>query len=406
MSIALVAWIAGCSNAEDRHQRSSLVRVSSSAGIATLTPGAGQAGDTAAALDLVFEFTKDYATAQRVDDLSVVFVPNSSDVMSADALASVFVCAGAEDRRVTESRFFVRFSNARQAEFALSGYCGLDTGPFFVQDESADGVTLRRRSGTGVERIEIVRTTRSEEWRRLMARQIEVVPRLDSGERDQLSQLGSIRMVDITGINGFGLFFQTTNSPWTDVVARRALASAIDTRALGRMVCGAHECGLPTPSWGGQPMGVLPDEAVLLLLEGESTHETVGRVLRHQLRRVGLNLRIEELPLNEYIPRIMSGQFELTIVPLASNRRRRARLHLSSTHRESTNLTGYSNQEYDAAFDRDDNAAMAEILARDVPLVPLYEPRDFAAIDGTLCGDVQPSSTSWRWIADLHPCEP
>jgi hypothetical protein len=47
---------------------------------------------------------------------------------------------------------------------------------------------------------------------------------------------------------------------------------------------------------------------------------------------------------------------------------------------------------------------MQRILEADVPSLPLYELRMFAAVDTRFCGGEPRSATSWAWLADLRPC--
>ena len=67
--------------------------------------------------------------------------------------------------------------------------------------------------------------------------------------------------------------------------------------------------------------------------------------------------------------------------------------------------SGFADPTYDEAVRRGDLAAAQAILDQAMPVTPLYEYRTFAAVDARFCGDVTPSAQSWRWMADLYPCE-
>jgi hypothetical protein len=134
-----------------------------------------------------------------------------------------------------------------------------------------------------------------------------------------------------------------------------------------------------------------------MVIEDDSTFQLTAHVLRHQLWKLGIALRIEQASVAEQFARIQERTYQLAVDPLPKGNRR----YTSSA----TWVSGYDNPDYSAAVARSDFAGAQAILDRDVPFTPLYDYRTFAAIDASFCGDVTPSVTSWRWIADLYPCE-
>jgi hypothetical protein len=67
-------------------------------------------------------------------------------------------------------------------------------------------------------------------------------------------------------------------------------------------------------------------------------------------------------------------------------------------------MAHYRSAELDAALERDDLDGAIAVLRRDVPAIPLFEARVFAAVDARFCGGIPASATSWFWLSDLYPC--
>lgn len=376
----------------------SVIRVSAPGGLGAIVPGPSVAGDAAAIVDLVFDYTEPYARAAGESQRTVRFTMTGP--IDAATFAEAFRCEGVEDVAIDGRDVVVRLAADAAAEYARRGWCGVDRGPFYVASEIAgEQVTLRRRSGEGFDQVEVVSVPRAEAWRRLMARNINLVPRIDASARAEVTGLRGVRSIDLEA-QPFGLFF---NASTTSVEARRYLAGLLQLDALSEVVFGSSEWAAPQPPHAAA--AEIPSTLTLIVLSGDSSPERAAQVIRHQLSRAGLRVVIEDEPLERFLHRLAAGAFDLAISPMPEPPAQYA-LFLSPEHPRSISISHYRSGAYDEAFDRSDAEAMEAILQRDLPALTLYRLRDFAVIDAMLCGDVQPSTSSWRWIADLHPCEP
>ncbi len=142
------------------------------------------------------------------------------------------------------------------------------------------------------------------------------------------------------------------------------------------------------------------------MLASDTSQVRAAEVMRHQLHARGVTLTIERLTLEEIAARGSSGNFQLLLAPVPAPDSRAFLQQFSSLPAHAPyNWTGYANPEYDAAVEAGDGALARTILARDVPVIVLFEIREFAAVDARFCGGKPTSPTSWRWLADLYPCK-
>lgn len=137
------------------------------------------------------------------------------------------------------------------------------------------------------------------------------------------------------------------------------------------------------------------------MLDSDSTLIDTARALRLQFLRAGLNVGLRRVGIAELDERGRSGRYDLMLAPMPAGREAMP-FYRSDT---SLNQTGWRNKIFDAALDRHDEAEAARVFAAEVPALPLFEFREFAAIDARFCGGQPTSTTSWRWLADLYPCE-
>jgi peptide/nickel transport system substrate-binding protein len=201
-------------------------------------------------------------------------------------------------------------------------------------------------------------------------------------------------------------------APFNDVRVRRALANAIDRleivstalAGLGAPAIGwytpdvqwAYNSAVQVPEYDRDQARRLLDAAGLRMKNGKRFHATllvpnaspmteIAELLRTQLASVGVDLTVERLPITEWPKRTVGAHdFDLTIVsggqgPDPDHLRRR---FLADT--ETGAYIGYDDPDFRQAVERGARvtaiAARAaayyraqEVLARDVPFIPLAE---------------------------------
>jgi len=383
-----------------------VLRVSASAGLAPLDPSTGRAGSTAAALDLIYVPTSEHLRAPSQDGAMVRFQRRPQSGHSAQELADALRGEGlVSAKAVGEELVEARFRDELAAIASLQDWKTLlALGPFAVEQESEGRAVLKRRGNQPIDRIEIVEVSRSDEWRMLMGRELDVIPRAGALYQKQLAGMDSLRVLDMKPTSWTALCFNVTHPALRDRAVRSAIAGALDRAAIARMACGSADCAAPAPPPSEDvALGEQVRELGILVVDSDSTLQVAASVLRHQLARAGVRIAPETVPLEELVARFKDRRYGLLLGPLPIGESRYARF-LSPEAAGHPGMTGFASAEYDAAVAAGDLAAAQEILDREVPCTPLYENRTFAAVDARFCGDVEPTESSWRWMADLYPC--
>ena len=124
-------------------------------------------------------------------------------------------------------------------------YAVFELGPFQIVEERAGMVRLQARSRRAIDFIELVEVATDEQWRRLLARDIDVVPMSDNIHRARLTDIGSIRMVDLQNDSAISIVFGPDR--FGDLRLRHAIARVIDREAVAEVVCGSSECAASSP---------------------------------------------------------------------------------------------------------------------------------------------------------------
>lgn len=381
-----------------------MLRVSAAGGLSELIPGLEISGPAAAAMDLVFAVPDQYIESMVATGATVTLVRRENAAESAEELARALrgkelMSARALDARRIEARFQDEKTATLVAQYQAIGF---DVGPFVVDSSASGTIRLVRRHGTGVEAIELVESSRADEWRRLVAHEIDVVPETASVYRSQFAGMSSIRTLDTPAKDTAALYFNVRAQGLEDAAVRRRIAGSLHRQAIASLACGDPACASPSvPVEASSP---LPERVQLLVIEELSTLATAAKIVRHELWPLGVEVDIEPVTASEIVQRMTSGQFDLAMLPL-SLADHRFGFFLSPGHPKGLPITGFANAEYDAAVDRGDLAAAQAILDSEVPVTRLFENRYFAAVDGRFCGDVTPTVGSWLWLSKLYPCE-
>lgn len=409
-SAAALFLTVACGGSSEDHTEDVVFRVGASAGLAEMIPGPELEGSSAAAADLIYEYAAQHVSGMRADGRIVRLTRLAGSPHSAQVIAAAARYQGLESARVTtadqvELTFTDADTAARAAEYQD---VGLDLGPFRLAPVDSPGVRLVRRADSagenGIDVIEISRVSHADEWRKLMARELDVMPFALSLYRDQFAGMHSVRLVDVPATTTAALHFNVRDHALADPGVRRLIAAGLRREAIARIACGDSSAASDNPYYGDVSTSLtVPERLSLLVLRDDSPMVLAAEVLRHQLDRLGIALDVEAVAVGDLITRAATGRVQLFLIPQPKGDRRFSRF--VSPTADAPPMTGFADPAYDAAVAAGELATAQAILDREVPVTLLYEERAFAAIDERFCGDVKPSATSWRWMADLYPCD-
>ena len=403
---AAIAFLIGCSGprAPDS-DREVVLRVSATFGLSEIEPALEVSGTSAAVMDLVFDTTGPYIESMKAEGAKVVLTTRATSKLSASELAAAMRCKEmVSARAIGERSIEAQFPDDKTAALAVQyDAFGFDLGPFRVDSQDANHIRLVRRGEGALDVIEAQASTRSDEWRKLLAHELDVIPLAASQYRAEFAGVESIRVLDIPASNSAALYFNVRSALLADARTRRRIASAIHREAIARLACGVASCASPTVEPPDEAAAA-PQRLSLLVPEDDAPLGVAAKILRHQLFPIGVELEIEPVAIATYVDRQARGDYALALGPL-SNGDRSYGFFLSPSHARGIWVTGFASPEYDAAVDRGDLAAAQTILDRELPATRLFELRSFAAVDSAFCGDVTPSASSWLWLSELYPCE-
>ena len=407
VTVTVVLFVsAACVGDGDDRAHEIVFRVGATAGLSELVPRPNMSGSAVAASELVFELAADHLELVGVPGKRVVLKRRARSPYTTEQLAAAFRFPGLVSARALGSdRIEAVFKDEATGKLAVDpeNLASLDIGQFRVESQVPGRVRLRRRGRGGIDVIEIVEVSSSDEWRKLMARELDAMPSSPSLFREQFAGMSSVRLLDIPAVRSVALYFNVRDPALADARVRRRIAAGLNRQAIARVASGDASTAAPPRRNGDEPDTALPDRLSLVTFESYSTMLLAASVTRHQLDQVHIAIEIVPLPLEQLVARMYSGGYQLMIGPEPLGERRFARYLSPGPNNPS--MTGFSDKEYDAAVGGRDFAKAESILDQQVPATALYELRTFAAIDARFCGDVTPSFSSWRWMADLHPCE-
>lgn len=241
--------------------------------------------------------------------------------------------------------------------------------------------------------IEMIDMSVDEQWRRLLARDIDVVPHSPPHQRELYEGLSTVRLIDVPSTRSLTIHIDVRQVP--DPAQRRFLAGAIDRQAVARVACGdaslaSTDLLLETPA---APVPIPPLR--LAFLESDVPAADAARALRLQLFDAGIDVTLEPSSINQ----LVRSDAGLVLGPADEGD------ELLVALANGLAFTNYDNPAFTGLVQRGDTAAARRILGHDVPVVPLYRNRAFAAIDTSFCGGEPSSVSAWDWLADLYPCE-
>jgi hypothetical protein len=402
---AAIAIFIGCSGSRSFDPNEEVVvRVSAVAGLSALLPGLEISGSSAAASDLVFVETTRHIEAMRAEGARIILVRRASAPFSSQQLASALrgkelVSAAALDDRHIEARFADEATAALVVQYQALGF---DLGPFEVEQQDENRIRLVRRGESAIDAIELIESTRSDEWRKLLAHELDVVPWAANEYRSHFAGLSSIRVLDIPPNDTAALYFNVRRPALASAVVRRRIAAALNREAIASVACGARSCASEPVAPVDGP--ALPNSLVVLVPEDVTTFRMAAKVLRHQLWPAGVDLQIHPIAVSEIVRRMTGGDFDVSMLPL-SLADHRFGFFLSPGHPKAMPMTGFTSAAYDRAVEQGHLSSAQSIIDSELPATRLFELRSFAAVDSRFCGNVKPQSASWLWLSELYPCE-
>lgn len=427
--IAIIAW-ASCRDAVEA-PAPLVLRVSAGNELSAPDPRRWT-GSTSYALDLVYEQLSAHASASAYRDRSVVLRRNSASPHDLATLCAGVYYADIEARKVSHDGCVLTFASVQARErFMDESLVLVEVGPFRIDQvlardgrpltmagdaASVGAIEMVSDGSTAIDRIRILSMPIHEEWRRLFAHQIDVIPSMPVLYRWRFAGMQSVRTVELPASGHVSLFFDTARDPWSSRALRRLVATIIDREAVAALACG--EPGCAARAWAPAPPAedvALPARLSILVLASHTPGLIAARTISYQLRKYNdmmnknnnsgenageMTIDIEELPLEVMFARALAGDFDLQIAPLGFLVPAKADINIDIIK----HCAVYTNPALTRALHDGDEAAAIEILAEDVPVLPLYENREFAAVDTYFCGGVPSDQLSWAWLADLYPC--
>ncbi len=268
----------------------------------------------------------------------------------------------------------------------------------------------RRIPGPGPRRIEVVSMrSEDEEWRRFMAKEVDVLMSATPMQLEQLTQIPSVYQVPIQNDSTVAWLFRM-QGPLADARLRRALAMAVDRKSLATTLVGDSAQAVSVHEDLDEAKRILaelgisrdsPIEIPVLIYEGATQWQRLGLILQQQLRRFGVHLALETASIAEITKRVRKGDWSSALLPGGYEPRHYATVLTNSA----ANITGYRNQELDAAARTGDHERARRILEADVPLTPLFKECAAVALNRRFCGVAPEYPFDWSWLAHVHPCE-
>jgi hypothetical protein len=380
-------------------------------------------GDTAHAMELVYALLREHATIEILGPTRVALRAESSAPG-----AGAFLCERLLDdqgviARTPAADTCVLDFISSEALDAFEGYPWLllDHGPFRWEreldsegrviagvttsrgDPAIQTVELASRDQTGIDRIKITAMPLHEAWRRLFARQLDVIPNMSWLYRPHFAGMHSVRTIDIAASSHMHLFFNTRLPAWADADLRRHVASIVEPAAVAATACGDPACAVRDwkPAAPSAPVE-LPPALTIRVLSSESSAVTAAHALSYRLRlHHKVEISVEPVSIATLVgDSAEQADYALVLAPMGLLSSSDPALLLESL----AAFAGYESPAFIAAAERGDATEMQRILEEDVPSLPLYEMRTFAAVDARFCGGEPTKATSWAWLADLHPC--
>jgi ABC-type oligopeptide transport system substrate-binding subunit len=287
------------------------------------------------------------------------------------------------------------------------------TAPFEVESSSTDELRLRRHPGrgTGIETIDVLNMpSEEEEWRRFLAREVDLVPLTTPSHLQYLKEIPSIRIVKSTDVASGALIFHVQNSPVSDQRVRKAISLALRRKAIAQTVTGVGDYAYGEPEDLEQARaivaqlqaeGSMPGKIRLLAPATSTDFQRAALVIEEQLVALGFDVQTRAVPADEIEKIVEDGGFDMLVFYGTY-----AQANWGIFQLPGDQFTAYHSAEFDAAASRHAAAEVEEILRRDLPLTPLYHVNQGIAVDRRFCNVHPRAMDDLSWLGDIHLCSP
>lgn len=403
----LVCWSAcSSSSTTDNSGPIDVIRISSFSELGPITPSQGR-GVSARLADLIYRPANEFYSAITVEGDAIRLTPRREGRMTVEALAQATHCRGvatfAWDSGVVLGKLAPGQPSPTLATIVV------DAGPFEQESVSSSRMLLRRRAGSGIKRIEVVAmANEDEEWRRFLAREVDVVPAVSPSHLRYLAEVPSVRIVQISERQTACLQFNVSASPFSDVRLRRAVSLGLRRRALAQSVAGSPDTALDVPESSEEARTLLravgPTPPIrVLLYSAMNDAQRVALVIRQQLAELGVSTTIRLADLDAAEATVLKTRdFDILLLYCGFEPQYFRRALSGSPG----NITGYNNAEFDAAVQAGENRRAIELLQRDLPFTPLYRIDEGVAVSRNFCGVHPKNGFDLSWLAEVRACAP
>ncbi len=249
-----------------------------------------------------------------------------------------------------------------------------------------------------------------EEWRRFLAREVDLVPSTTPSHLQYLREVPSVRIVNVINPISAAVIFRVHGSVVADVRVRQAISMALRRRAIAQTVTGEPEAAYPanedldaakTLADRLRAEGVMPSSIRLYAPDSSTDFQRAALVVGEQLASIGVQVHAKALSLEELQKAMNDGDFDILVFDGGFGEGDWPVLQLPDGR-----YTGYRSAEFDDAAARHDAAGVTAVLQRDLPETPLYWINQGVAVDRRICWVHPQSMIDLTWLADIHLCSP
>jgi hypothetical protein len=142
----------------------------------------------------------------------------------------------------------------------------------------------------------------------------------------------------------------------------------------------------------------LPDDLTILALDGTKDEALAAKVVAHQLWETHqLRLVVELLPVHDLSRSLFRGEYQILVLPVPSDPQQ--------LFESFAGILDEGSDRLEEAVAHSDWQSARNALVEEAVLIPLWNQRNYAAVDKSICGAQPDSATSWLWLGNLLLCE-
>jgi peptide/nickel transport system substrate-binding protein len=241
-----------------------------------------------------------------------------------------------------------------------------------------------------------------------------------------LKQQPEIHLSEVKGSNYSYLGFNLEDAQLSKREVRRAIAHAIDRRAILRevLIGGSREAGaiLPPEHWAGhqdlpvyeykpqlarellQEAGIALPLKLVYKTSTDAQRVRLATVMQAQMREAGIELEILSLDWGTFFDDVKHGKFQLyglTWVGIRTPEIYRLAFHSDSIPPKGANRGRFQDTVTDELIGQSDWRAVSERINDMLPYVPLWYEGQFAAMRDNITGYTVKSDGSWDGLATV-----